>query len=311
MSKRRFILSDQRTNTYGFRVLTSGIDTTDFALNPVMLFDHNSSVILGKWNELEAQSSNLTGVPEFDEADADAMKYSNKVEKGYLNGASIGIIIMETSKGADGVMEVTKCLLKEVSLTAIPANGNCIAVYSADGARMNDQQIAKLFSTKTNPIMNKIQLSATMLVALALQTGASDEQIELAITNLVNENKQMKQKLDQLNQEAEAQRKAKVKALIDGAISAKKITEADRADWTTLADANYDAAEKRINALPVIGKLNTEIEKKGGPADRSAWTFLDWSKKDSAGLLKLKQENPDEYKRLYDEQYPVKMKMNG
>ncbi|MEI2758979.1 MAG: hypothetical protein V9G42_06030 [Bacteroidia bacterium] len=51
--KGRIILSDERMNTYGCVVVTSGIDTTDFLRNPVLLLNHNPDVLLGSIEDLQ------------------------------------------------------------------------------------------------------------------------------------------------------------------------------------------------------------------------------------------------------------------
>ena len=39
---KEFLISDESTNSYGFAVLTSGINLERFKKNPVMYYNHNA-----------------------------------------------------------------------------------------------------------------------------------------------------------------------------------------------------------------------------------------------------------------------------
>jgi len=124
----KFILNTEDKNAYGYTVLTKGIDLSEFNENPLMLGNHEVDEVLGKWINLQYEfDSNgkeiLTGEAEFDTDDDEVLTLMNKINKGYVLGTSIGAQILEaTIDEATEEMIVTKCLLKEVSITALPAN---------------------------------------------------------------------------------------------------------------------------------------------------------------------------------------------
>ena len=128
-----FILSDESLNSYGFRVLTNGIDIKSFEKNPIMLSMHDRSILpIGKWENLRVEDKKLLGDAVFDDNDELARKIKSKVEQGILNATSIGIDIVELSEDRDLLEKgqyrptVTKSRLFEVSIVDIPSNANAL-----------------------------------------------------------------------------------------------------------------------------------------------------------------------------------------
>ena len=57
-----FVLSDESVNSYGFVVLTEGIDTSAFERNPVMLYMHNrDGNVIGRWENIRKEDKRLLG----------------------------------------------------------------------------------------------------------------------------------------------------------------------------------------------------------------------------------------------------------
>ena len=73
--KKEVVISNSKLNSYGFRVLTEGIDTTQYARNPILLWMHNRPVRgttdevlpIGRMENLRIDGDNLIGTPIFDE----------------------------------------------------------------------------------------------------------------------------------------------------------------------------------------------------------------------------------------------------
>ena len=64
-----FVLSDETVNSYGFVVLTEGIDTTAFERNPVMLYMHNrDGNVIGRWDNIRKEGKRLLADAVFDES---------------------------------------------------------------------------------------------------------------------------------------------------------------------------------------------------------------------------------------------------
>jgi HK97 family phage prohead protease len=192
MSK-KFICSDNGINSYGFRVLSSGIDLTGFKKNPVGLFNHcnndddpNYNGPICIWPDLALEGDNLVGTPVFDLKDPKAAEIARKVDEGFLNACSIGFQILAISEDPADMLAgqtyptITKCQLMEISIVDIPSNMNAVCCYDESGKRLelNAGMFEKLKAkhTPTNNLnnMKKITLKAG-LIALAAFLGISGE----------------------------------------------------------------------------------------------------------------------------------------
>ncbi|MEJ7778445.1 MAG: HK97 family phage prohead protease [Daejeonella sp.] len=180
---RRFILSDETVNSFGFKVLTAGIDFQGYLSNPVMLYNHNFDKLIGQFTDLLVSEGKLTGLPSFDEEDPEAMKYCNKAEQGILNGASIGLTPIEFDEQAH---EMKRCSIKEISLTPVPANENAIAVYSLAGKKLAVSDVSGyLLSGHTDPL---IYDSSTSMVDIAILNNPALKGARQALIDIGNNN---------------------------------------------------------------------------------------------------------------------------
>lgn len=173
-------------------------------------------------------------------------------------------------------------------------------------AQMSSQQDAwnRVYSQLNFNPPNK--MNKEMLKLVGLPEDATQEQYDAKVTELA----QAKAAADAARQAAEQQlaqeREAKANALVENAVKAGKIKVEAKADMLVLAKANYESAEKVINQINVR-QLPSNYVAPGGngsgsnPEDRTTWKFTDWTKKDPAGLLKMKAEQPEEYQRLFAE----------
>ncbi len=149
---KRIVISDESLNSYGFWVVTDGIDLTAFLRNPVMLWNHNrdghgtvdAQLPIGYWKDLRIENGVLTGEPVFDEKDPFAMKVKQKLESGILNACSMGFVPLEWSddlemlKEGQKVSTVTRCRLMEISICDIPANANAtVVLYDENSKTIN------------------------------------------------------------------------------------------------------------------------------------------------------------------------------
>lgn len=235
MKKTFVVSSDDVVNSYGFRVLTDGIETKLFEKNPVGLFNHNRDNIftndytgpIVQWSNLQKLKEGLHADAEFDTDDPKGKVIANKVDKGFLRGASIGIRIIETSEDPKLMLPgqkyptVTRCELREISVVDIPSNPNALALYDNDGNRIElkdeSEVLAHLsaFSPATQSINNNMKkLSITAgLTALAAFFGleaGKDHEVEPTAEQLetlnsqVSENATLKADITRLTNELSA-----------------------------------------------------------------------------------------------------------
>lgn len=180
---KEFLLSDEKENCYGFAVSTSGINFTRFNKNPIMLFQHDRTQgTIGRWEKLRLEGSTLYGLPVFDDKHEPGKTVKEKVEAGFLRGASLGIEDLEFDT-VNGVRTVVRCTLVEISIVDIPANENAtVQLYYNDRPVENLSAYLQLSTTNKNS-MNEQEL-AQVLNALGLSASSTVQDIIKAIETL-------------------------------------------------------------------------------------------------------------------------------
>lgn len=292
-----FVLHDESINEYGFWMLTSGCDLTQFRKNPIMLFNHNRSyrdsentmLPVGHWDNIRIEGAQILGDPIFD-ADDFSQKIAAKVEAGTLRMASAGFRPITTSSDAKYLKPgqkyetILKWKMKEVSIVDIGANENALALYDA-----NDQLIQlsdgvecpnlKLLSNQNNTEMKQIA------DLLKLADGATEADAVQAIKPIMSENVQLKadlqtekelnvtlkDKLDAIELKEKEARSTEATALIDAALKDGRLSETKEQTvkpfWLKCFDADHEGAKAALAALPIKGKT---IELKD-ESTQSAW----------------------------------------
>lgn len=313
-NKKRFVLSDgDTTNSYGFRVLTAGIDLERFRANPICLNEHKNSTkdVLGTWTEIEQEGHLLTAVPNFDTEDAEGKEVVRKVNNGTIKGCSIGIKFKyDDIQLVDDVPVIVKCELVEASICAIPSNARSIVLYNQDEKPLSEAEIQELcLSVQAPKNETEPQKTITMkqLTAhLQLTEGAGEAEIltavkgiEAKLTASETEKAQLKNELNTLKKEREDEQKAQLKAELDQAIKEGRI---DKEGAEPLLEMSYDKAMKVLNSLPkrqsVAGQLQNE------ESQLSAYDKMTWQELDKGNhLATLKEENPEYYKERFKQQF--------
>lgn len=305
-----FILSDESINTYGFRVITNGINLSQFKKNPVMLFNHKQwgdtySGPIGKWENIRIEDGKLLADAVFDEKDDLAQKIASKVEDGFIKGASIGFTTIETSVEPNVLVKgqtrptVTKALIYEASIVDLPGNMSALALYDSAGNKIELStnagnqlnEVLPLIQNSNN--MSNLKLAAATLAILSLSTTSTEGDVDTAVKQLSDKNAELENKLKKF----ETQRATD---LVQAAIDSKKIKEADKENWLKMASTDFDLAQKTLSSLSGV-KLPNEVitpQNSRSISERANWTLKDWQQKDYAGLMQLKKDEPDAYKVL-------------
>ena len=216
-----FILLDESVVMYGFRDLMSGGDIEQFKKNPVMLLMHGraearfepleNDVVLpiGKWYDVRIEGSQLLAKPDFDDDDDFAMKIQNKVEKGYLNAASVALEPIAVSDEQDLKLQgqtgptITKWGVLESSIVDIPNCRNALAIRNSAGKVISlngSAENTEVTSYLKSLLPEKTELRVYNLIDSAIATGklsATDRSkyIKLAISDYYS----VKHLIDRLN----------------------------------------------------------------------------------------------------------------
>ncbi len=133
------VISTSRVNSYGSRVITEGIDLSQYVRNPILLWMHcrqypgeRAPLPIGRVENLRTEGDALIGTPVFDSADEFARQIESKWENGFLKMCSAGIEILETSADMALIVPgqtratITRCKLVEVSIVDIGANDDAL-----------------------------------------------------------------------------------------------------------------------------------------------------------------------------------------
>lgn len=177
---KEFLLSDESLNSYGLIIRTSGIRLDRFLKNPVMYYGHDRNLgVAGRWENLRFSDNKLYGLPVFDDIHEPGKSTKEKVESGFLKGASIGIEECKIEI-IRGVKTVVNCSLVEVSICDIPSNENALQLYHNDIPMNLSAYLQLSINQKT---MNEQELNS-VLQALNLPDGSNVADILAAIANL-------------------------------------------------------------------------------------------------------------------------------
>ena len=284
-----FLVSDESDNSHGFKVLTEGIDTTQFEKNPIMLYMHERPTIIGRWENLKKEDGKLYADAVFDTESEKGKEIARQVEKDFLRGASIGITYQKEDL-KNGVLE--KCRLFEISIVDIGSNPNALKLY-------DDTETVELYFKDIiaqNVIAEKLNLD------------------DRSYTNIIQHVEFLRNefiKLSDWQKEVIENREIETEALIDIAVKRKAIPEHLRnLQKQAFAENYYEAKKNLITAIfgtyPIktFSYVKMIEDARREAANRSGKSKIDW------GLEEYRKFAPDElekdpilYKRLVDEAY--------
>lgn len=269
-----FILSDESINSYGCRILTSGVDISLFKKNPIMLWNHfrawmgkkDEVLPIGRWENVRKEGSQILGDAIFDEKDEFAQSVKSKVEQKILNMVSIGIGIIATSEDKSVLIPgqtrptIIKSLLREASICDIASNRNSIRLYDEFDSELNlsdsDENHLLPLLNNNEQTENQMNLHQQVAAALNLKEAASDELLLSQIQTLGKELTDLRAaEAARGSAESQAKEIAVIK-LVDDAIKNRKITADDRDNYLALSHANYDSVKAILDKMPAAIDLS-------------------------------------------------------
>lgn len=314
------VISSESVNCYGFRVLTAGIDITQYQRNPILLwmhtrasFGHTDEVLpLGRMENLRVEGDNLIGTPVFDENDEYARKIKAKWEAGILKMVSAGLRVIEESDDPALVLQgqryatVTKCKLIEVSIVDIGANDDALVLYDANDRIINLAQGGGHITLK--PLKNSInQNSETMdLKQIALAAGLSESATEKEVLDRIGQLKAESAAAATLRAEVENQRNEALVALVDTAIGEGRFAADKKDHFVDLGKkVGLKALKETIDLMTPAQRPSSVIHR----SNQGAGEYKKLSDVPMDKLEELRSNQPDEYKRLYAAEYGIQPKM--
>lgn len=318
------IISTSGLNCYGGRVLTSGIDLTQFQKNPLLLWMHRRSfdrdaMPIGRIDNLRTDGDRLIGTPVFDQNDEFAKKIESKWENGFLRMASAGIEIIETSDAPEHLLQgqtrrtITRCRLEEVSIVDMGGNDEALQLYDRSGkvlklAAGEDNDALPLLAPekkddpsgtapdgKDNNQTNKSTQSMNKEILQLL--GLSETAIEQEAVGAL---RLLKEKADKV----ETLQLASITAVVDGAIAEKRITADKKEHFVNIGKATgIDSLRTTLSLMQPVRKPTEVIHQTDAPRDDEPKTYAKLSDVPADQLEKLREERPQDYERLYKAEY--------
>jgi len=308
-----FVVSTESVNKYGYRVLTDGIDTTEFEKNPVMFYNHDRWAMLpiGRWENVRKEDGKLIATAVLDDNDPFAQEVKAKIEAGYLNATSIGFDPVEYSEDETMLLPgqkrptVTKAKLLEISVVDIPANGDAMKLKMPNnmlvlGGGIEDENVSQL------PIIQSKDMKK-IAKALGLSEDATEGQVIERIDTLNKDRSAAVELLGSLGEQAGLNKESLVKLADRDFAETLKLVQVNQ------QEANAEQEEQEEEPTHPFAQLSAVIEelKKNqnpqGQQSEQGESLREMEQKDPAAVRKLILESPDQYKDLYKAQYGVEL----
>lgn len=249
--EKEYQYTDSTVNVYGFRLLTSGYQIEEFKKNPIGFYMHGESSdcpremgVVVKWDDFRIDGDKVFAKPVINLSHPRGQQTVDEVEDGFLNGASVGkIIVIEYSEDPSLMLPgqtgptITKWYHRELSLVDIPGNINALSLFDENGNAIN---LSDFKNQKS--IMKQIFLTAEMLKAMNLADNSDQATINSAFNNLV----------------AKAAKTDSMQGQVDAALSDKSKAENDLASYKKEATAK-EVKSLLDNALNVDKKITKAL----------------------------------------------------
>ena len=318
-----FVLHDETVNTYGFRMLTSGVNLEEFRKNPVMLLNHNDyGLPIGRWENIRVDGTRILADAVFDESDPQGSEIKRKVEGGFIRMASIGAWPPEEKSDAYDLMlpgqtlpTVTRWTVREASIVTIGANHNALVFYDRENNRpidLNDRGNLVRLMDRNDKQPNTPRNMSALTGLLNLSDSANETEIASAVRTVIGDRDRLKAEnatltsaIDRLNQEKAASKKAEAVTLVDAAIKDGRLDAKGRDGVLALFDKDFDGAKGMLGSIPRRNSVTGQIHRTAGVA-MADLEGKSWDELDKAGkLLDLKDSYPDVYAKKFKERFGV------
>ena len=312
---KRVRISNESLNCYGFRVLTAGVNVEQYKRNPVLLYMHERGNVVGYVNDLKVENDEITGELMFDCASESSERCQKQFEFGSLRMVSAGFEIIETSEDPTMLVPgqtrptITKSRLFEVSVADVGANDDAI-VLEKDGKQitLSKDGVCGLPLINQNNNQNQEDMEQKII---ALQLGLPETATEKEISEKLVQLNALQQENETLKAEKQKLSEARIVQLVDTAIVEKRLDAQHKEQFVKLGgQIGAEELEKTLQAMKPQVKLSAMLGHHGGapePAGEKTYTKL--SEVPADELVKLRAENVEEYKKLYEAEYGMKCEL--
>ncbi|MDN3673085.1 hypothetical protein QWY99_08495 [Flavobacterium branchiarum] len=304
-----FVINTENVNEYKYRILTDGIDYTQYLRNPVVLYLHErdsfknkGGEVIGRCIKLFVQDKKLIATIEFDENDEFSKRIADKVAGGFIRMASMYADVIAASSEPELVIEgqlyetVTKCKLVEISIVPIGGNDDALKLSKKGGeVKLNKLNVKKEDMPELKTIALALGKPADTSESVLLDTIA---QVKLDASN-------SKTKVEELEAEIKTIRLSSATVLVDKAVVLGLIP-------ATLKDSQLKAFESDFDGqtailTKVIGDKETANGQNG---NQTAVKEVILAGKNATGIVPTAPEESFDYLQKHDTVKLAKIREN-
>lgn len=334
---KRFVLSDDSVNCYGYRLLTAGYQLAEFKKNPIGYHMHDRSKgVLLRWDNLTIDGDQVTGYPVVNLSNERGEQTVAEITDGFLNAASVGhIVVLEYSMEPEMMLAgqtgptITKWYNKECSLVDVPGNSNALAsLYDAGDNALDMKALPELLARESgaqlknesenpNIDMKEIKLPITpgLLKALSMEPTAAPDAaaVDAAINNLAAQAAQVTVltdvvdglKAEKTTLEAQvATLKAEgvtkeVTAILDKGLADKKLTVELKTKLAADYATNPTGLQALVDAMPAHVSVADKLKAAGTELPATGWKEMF----EAGTLADLKVSDPAKYRELFKAEF--------
>lgn len=318
---KRVRISNESVNCYGTRILTSGIDISQYIRNPVLLYMHERGKVIGYVKDIKIEGQDVTGELVFDEVSELSKQLKKQWEFGSVKMVSANFQILSTSDDKQLLIEgqerptVTRCKLVEVSVVDIGGNDDAIVLsHEGETISLSGQNsidgVLPLINNK-EPIKKKKMELKELAIKLGLKETATEEEVNSKIVSLsatVNKVNDLEAQVSTLLAEKKNVELAAVTAAVSTAISEKRLPAGMKAHFVELGQKiGLEQLNVTLSAMQPQGKISATLHRSENgqivsePADFSKYEKL--SCVPSNLMMDLQDNHRDEFVRLYKAEY--------
>lgn len=318
---KRVRISNESVNCYGTRILTSGIDISQYIRNPVLLYMHERGKVIGYVKDIKIEGQDVTGELVFDEVSELSKQLKKQWEFGSVKMVSANFQILSTSDDKQLLIEgqerptVTRCKLVEVSVVDIGGNDDAIVLsHEGETISLSGQNsidgVLPLINNK-EPIKKKKMELKELAIKLGLNETATEEEVNSKIVSLsatANKVNELEAQVSTLLAEKKNVELAAVTTAVSTAISEKRLPASMKAHFVELGQKiGLEQLNVTLSAMQPQGKISVTLHRSENgqivsePADFSKYEKL--SCVPSNLMMDLHDNHRDEFVRLYKAEY--------
>jgi len=304
------VISNSNLNSFGFRVLTSGIDITQYLRNPIMLWMHNRAfrgekdevLPLGTVDNVRIEGDQLLGTLKFDEADEFSRTIKAKWDSGTLKMVSPGLEPISRTDDPAFLLPgqryetVSKSKLIEISVADMGSNDDALCCYK-------DGKIITLAAGGENDFLILINSNKQEknMKAIALKLGLPETATETEILEKIGMITLTAAKVTTLEATLATHNEAAIIALVDEGVKIKLFTADKREQLITLGKvAGVESLKSTLELMTPAKKPNEliNLNSKGEVVE-----FKKLSEVPEAELLLMRENDKDTYCKLFKAEY--------